>query len=121
MIIALAPTAPPERRNRAVPRVLSDVETDTVAPLFEMPGRKVGVVWGIDGGGPIDPRDTPCRPGQPLFPGGPPFPAHAWRELRGEPATASQRAYLRRLGIADTPRDKDQAGAWIDKLLSGER
>lgn len=98
-------------------RVLGDIEADTQAPLFPMPERKVGVSWGIDGGGPTDPHDSPCRPGPALFAGGPPLPAHAWRELRGEAATAAQRAYLRRLGIADAPRDKDQAGAWIDEAV----
>jgi len=116
MIITLPAKAPAERRNRAMLRVLGDVEADTVAPLFPMPERKRGVVWGIDGGGPVDPHDTPCRPSAlTLFAGGPLVPAWVARELRGEPATASQRAYLRRLGIADVPRDRDQASAWIDE------
>lgn len=97
MIIALAPTAPPERRARPA------FGQEAAPPSAKAPYR--------------DPTDEPCRPGPPLFAGGPPFPAHAWRELRGEPATASQRAYLRRLGIADAPRDKDQAGQWIDQAL----
>lgn len=110
MIITLTPAAKSERRVR--PAFGQEAATP-----FTLPERKVGVSWGIDGGGPIDPHDTPCRPGPALFAGGPPLPAHAWRELRGEKTTAAQRAYLRRLGIADTPRDKDQAGAWIDEAV----
>lgn len=97
MIIALAPAAKPERRARPV------FGQEATPPSAKASYR--------------DPMDEPCKPGPPLFAGGPPLPAHAWRELRGEPATASQRAYLKALGIADVPRDKDQAGAWIDDAV----
>lgn len=104
--------------NRRMLRILGEVEADTQPTLSPMPERKRGVVWGIDGGGPVDPHDTPCRPSAlTLFEGGPPVPAWVARELRGEPATAAQRAYLRRLGIADVPKDKDQAAAWIDEAV----
>jgi len=95
-------TLPAKYERRARPVFGQEAEAPTAKEPYRTPG------------------DPPCKLGPPLYEGGPLVPCWVWRELRADvfaPATAAQLAYLKRLGIADEPKDKDQASAWIDEAV----